>query len=126
MNQKIKSKFFSFLLLAGFILACALAAFAVIAPLWLLASKKPGLYSAAITAAFAAFFLYKIILWTKKRGIIKFLFAAGKLFAIGGGLFGFFFFLTKFNRILSLASLIAAFAVFKAVSFFEKKSNGKN
>ena len=126
MNLKIKSKFFSFLQLAGFILACALAAFAVIAPLWLFASKKPGLYSALVLAAIAAFFLYKIILWTKKKGIKKFLFAAAKITAAFGGAFAFIFFLTRCKRLLSLAFAVLAIAAFKALSLLEKKTNGKD
>lgn len=67
MNLKIKSKLISFLLLAGFILACALAAFAVIAPLWLFASKKPGLYSAFILALAAAFIVLKLVKFIKRK-----------------------------------------------------------
>ena len=67
MNLKIKSKFFSFLLLAGFILASALAAFAVIAPLWLFASKKPGLYTAFILILAAAFIVYKAVSFFGKK-----------------------------------------------------------
>ena len=59
MKVKIKSKLFSLLQLAGFILACAVAAFAVVAPLWLFASKKPGLYTAFVITLAAAFAVYK-------------------------------------------------------------------
>jgi len=71
MKAKIKSKFLSLLLLAGFILACAAAAFVVTAPLWLFATKKPAVYSALLIALAAAFFVFKTVRWAIKRGAKK-------------------------------------------------------
>ncbi len=120
MNLKIKSKFFSFLKLAGFIAACAAASFLVIAPLWLFATKEPSLYTAVVLLAIAAFVLFKAVAKAKKAGLRKSLFFAAKALVAAAGIFGAVFSLMNWQRILCLASIAAAIIIYQVVRRFEK------
>lgn len=123
MASKIKSKIFSFAKLAGFIAACAVASFAVIAPLWLLASKQPGVYSALVLAAAGIFIVFKCVKAAKKAGLKKSLFFALKALAVTAGIYGAAFSLASFSRLLFVVSVLAAAGLFKLICRLEK--NGK-
>lgn len=120
MALKIKSKFFSILKLAGFIVACAAASFAVIAPLWLFASKAPGLYSRAVLLAAALFVLYKCAGAAKKAGAKKSLFFALKALVLAGGCAAAVLALSNFSRLFFFISVLAAFVLFAAVRALER------
>ncbi len=125
MKLKIKSKLSSILTFSGFILASAIAVVAVIAPLWLFATKKPRLYSALTLALAAALVLFKTILWTKKRGIKKLLLGAAKISIAAAGVFFCLFFLSKGSRIIALILALLAAAAFCLVLALEKKIHAK-
>ena len=120
MALKIKSKFFSLLRLAGFILACVAASFAVIAPLWLFADKAPALYSRAVLLAAAIFAIYKCVRAAKKAGAQKTIFFALKAAAVLAGIAGAIISLANFSRLFFVLSVLAAAALFGAIRAFER------
>ena len=120
MALKIKSKFFSFAKLAGFIAACALASFVVIAPLWLFANKEPRIYTVAVLVAAAAFVVYKCVRAAKKAGAKKSLFFALKALVVLAGIFAAVFALANWMRLLFLAAVVGAAILFNIVSHIEK------
>ena len=121
MTSKIKSKFISLAKFAGFIAACAAASFVVIAPLWLFATKKPSLYSAAVIFAAAVFVLYKIFVAAKKAGLKKTVFLALKIFSLAAGIVCAALAVANFSRLFFCLSLLGALVVFNLVRFAEKK-----
>ncbi len=79
MSSKLRENFFSLLKFTAFIAACVIIAFAVIAPLWLFASKAPRVYSAIVITAVLAVAALKIFYFVKKAGARKALVFAGKI-----------------------------------------------
>ena len=126
MAFKIKPKLFSFLQLAGFIAASAAASFVALAPLWLLATKEPKIYSAAFALVAAALALFKAIRAAKAAGSKKTLFFLLKAAAILAGLWGAALSLTHWRRLFCALSLAAAVVLFQIISRLEKNAVKKD
>ena len=119
MALKIKSRFFSILKLAGFIVACVAASFAVIAPLWLFANKASGLYTRAVLLAAALFVTYKSVRAAKKAGAKKSLFFALKALVVAGGCAAAILALANLSRLFFFLSVFGAALLFGLVRFLE-------
>lgn len=123
MAAKIKSTLINIAKLAGFIAACAFASFVAIAPLWLLASKTPRLYTALVLAAASIFIAYKIAKAAKKAGLKKSFFFALKALCVFAGIAGAAVSLIHWQRLFVILSLLAAALLFKTVGHIEKNAS---